>query len=65
MARLVSVLINDEAGKFVDALLSILGNAQEERGQCLPYVREVRVQWLSLDRRIRLKFCCEERLYFI
>ena len=36
MARLVSVLIHDDADKVVDALLSIVGDGQEERGQPLP-----------------------------
>ena len=36
MVRLVSALIHDEANKVVDALLSIVGEVHEERGQRLP-----------------------------
>ena len=35
MARLVSVRIHDEADKFVDALLFIVGDGQEERVRLL------------------------------
>ena len=54
MARLVGVLVHDEADKVMDALLSIVCDGQEERGQRLPKGGEVRVRGLSLDGRVRL-----------
>ena len=65
MARSVCVLIHDKADKFVDALLFILRDGQEECGQSLLKGGEVRVRGLSLDRRVRLERRREERLYLV
>ena len=55
MARLVGVLIHDEADKVMDTLLAIVRYGQEERGRCFPKGGEVRVRGFSLDRRVRLE----------
>ena len=65
MARPVGVRIHDEANKVVDALIDILRDGQEECRHCPPKGGEVRVQRLSLDRRVRLKRRCEELLYLV
>ena len=65
MAGPVGVLIHDEADKVLDALLAIVHNGKEERGQSLPKSGEVRVRRLSLDRRVRLERRHEERLYLV
>ena len=41
MARPVGVLIHDEDDKVVNALIAIVHDGQEERGQRLPKGREV------------------------
>ena len=58
MARLVGVLIHDEADKVMGAFLAIIRNWQEERGQRLPKGGEFRVRGLSLDMRVRLERRC-------
>ena len=59
MAHLVGVIIHDEADKVMEALLTIIHDGQEERGQRLPKGGEVQFRGLSLDSRLSLERLCE------